>query len=359
MKFSLKQHSIFWVGYLIWEVSQGVGSYLMGDSPFEMGVIIMFTKSALVTTVIKIALAYLLLFAVLKPAVIGKRKSFFIIALSFLSILLALFLYRTAAFYYILPYLYELDMSKRSFINISALVTILLDIVTPVFALIIYELFRFTRKTRDNAIKMEQEKLKSELSFLKAQINPHFLFNVLSTIHALTRNESPHAANVTVKLSNIMRFMLYEATNKEISIQDEVKILEDYIDLERTRFKHKLDVEFVKEIADNSQKIAPLILLPFLENAFKHGAGESRFNSFIKMNLQVKENLLLFTVVNSLETIPANHENFGGIGLTNVKRRLDLLYPSYELNLQPSDFNFSVTLKIKLSENDNSVLFGN
>lgn len=358
MKFSLKQHSIFWVVYLIWEVSQGVGSYLMGESPLEMGVVKMYTYSALLTTIIKVALAYFLLFAVLIPAVTGKRKSFFIVVVSFLSVLLAIFLYRVVAFYYILPYLYEVDMSKRTFFNFSALVNALLDTVTPVFALIIYELFRFTRKARENAIKLEREKLKSELSFLKVQINPHFLFNVLSTIHALTRNESSQAANVTLKLSNIMRFMLYEATNKAIEIKEEVMILEDYIDLEHTRFKHKLNVEFVKNIDDSTQKIAPLILLPFVENAFKHGTGESRFNSYIKMHLEVNESNLLFTVDNSVETISAKHKT-SGIGLTNVKRRLELLYPSHELNFKSSDSSFSVTLKINLSENDNSVLFGN
>ncbi|MBK8090224.1 MAG: histidine kinase [Chitinophagaceae bacterium] len=219
-------------------------------------------------------------------------------------------------------------------------------------------MFRYSKSTKEKESKLEKEKLKTELNYLKAQINPHFLFNVLSTVHALTRHQAPEAANVVVKLSQLMRFMLFEARNKQVSIEDEVKVLEDYIELQQIRFKQKLTVNFTKSMDDESQKIAPLILLPFVENAFKHGASESRFQSFIHIQLRVEKEKLNFVVENSYE--PAEDVIIKtGIGLANVKRQLELIYPGHILKIEKQENIFKTALTINLTSNEEIGVFDN
>lgn len=141
--------------------------------------------------------------------------------------------------------------------------------------------------------------------------------------------------------------MLFEAKRKSIGIAEEIKILEDYIELEKVRFSNKLTIKFEKDIDDEALQITPLVLLPFVENAFKHGPGESRFQSYIQISLIIKNGLLEFKVENSVEE--SDHNDDGThIGLENIKRRLELVYPGYELTLVREEKVFTAALKFKL-----------
>ena len=207
-----------------------------------------------------------------------------------------------------------------------------------------------TAQQKEQALK--KEKLESELNFLKAQTNPHFLFNTLNNLYGLARRNDKNTAPSIMKLSNIMRYILYECNAPTIPIESEVKIIEDYIQLELLRYDDRLKVNFDQSVEDWQQEVAPLILLPFVENAFKHGASETRFDTFIDIHLQLSTQQLEFTIKNSRE----NSEETSlveGIGLKNVQRQLDLVYgKNYSLEINPDDNVFFVKLLINLKHHD-------
>ena len=195
--------------------------------------------------------------------------------------------------------------------------------------------------------RLVQEKLESELQFLRAQTNPHFLFNTLNNIYALARRESPQAAAVLLRLSKLLRFMLYECSNPTISLADEVKVIHDYLELEKLRYNDRLEVNYREDIDQPNQPIAPLLLLPFIENAFKHGASENRFFTHIDIQLSVKKGQLDFRIENDKE--PENVPSANGLGLHNVQRQLELLYPQkHQLSIDRQKNIFIVHLQINL-----------
>ena len=141
--------------------------------------------------------------------------------------------------------------------------------------------------------------------------------------------------------------MLYETKNKQIRISDEIRILDDYIELEKLRYNDRLTISFLREIDNENEPIAPLILIPFVENAFKHGASESRFESFINLEMTLHEGVLEFTIENTKEQ-GAKRLNDENIGLTNVRRQLELLYKEHEVSIKCEDRVFKVFLRINL-----------
>lgn len=301
--------------------------------------------------VTKLFLFYFSFTYILRPLLLAHTRPGTSILRFILITIVVLFIQRCIVIYLIFPGVYHMDMAKVSFYNISGLVFTLFDLLVPVCLLSIYELFQYSRVSKDRAATLEKEKLTSELNFLKAQVNPHFLFNVLGTIHALSRNSAPEAADVTIKLSQLMRFILYEAKATKVPVSKEVKIIEDYIDLEQVRFRNKLTVNFIKDIDDYHQMIAPLILLPFVENSFKHGSAENLKDSFVHIHLSLSGGSFLFTIENSVEE-PVQHEKSSQIGLSNVKRQLELIYPQHELLIEKRATSFYVMIKFNLMQDE-------
>ncbi len=355
MKISPRHHLLFWIGYIIWDLIQIKMSFSGGNFPKMNIGLGHYAFSAAVDFISKFILYYLLFFFTVKPLFHNKKNLGLPLVLGILFTIMALFLQRALNFYFLFPVVFDYNMEGRKFFNISALVITLFDILVPVCLLLIIELYRYTRQAREKVAQLEKEKLKSELSFLKAQINPHFLFNVLSTVHALSRHKAPEAANVVIKLSEIMRFMLFDVKNRTITLAEEKKFLEDFIELEKIRFQQKLSVDFISDIDNPNQMIAPMILLPFVENAFKHGAAESRFHSFVHIYIKVKNKNLIFNVENSVEL--SNPKDYhSGIGLNNVRRQLELLYPGHELKVEERDQSFFVSLRLNLNAYEEVIL---
>ncbi|MBK8496881.1 MAG: histidine kinase [Chitinophagaceae bacterium] len=166
-------------------------------------------------------------------------------------------------------------------------------------------------------------------------------------MYALARKKSDATADVVMKLSKLLRFMLYESQKQYISISDEIHVLDDYIELEKIRYDKKLQLNFTRSMDNETHPIAPLILLPFVENAFKHGASESRFGSYITIDLKLQNSILYFRIENSKseEHVNIKSEN---IGLNNIRRQLELLYPEHVLEIETSGNSFVVSLKINL-----------
>ena len=205
-----------------------------------------------------------------------------------------------------------------------------------------------------NYIKLKQaeqqlriEKQAAELNYLRSQTNPHFLFNTLNNIYSLARDKSDLAPESILRLSKILRFMLYETGGAYISIEQEMKIIDDYIALEKLRYDDGLRLNFKTDIEDMRQALPPLLLIPLVENAFKHGVSETRDQPFVDIYLSVNKRQLLFVVKNSAETFTGMVKE--NIGLSNLRRQLELLYTGFDLSVLPGESMFTATLKINLA----------
>ncbi len=204
-------------------------------------------------------------------------------------------------------------------------------------------------RLRQAAQQLRLEKQEAELNYLKSQTNPHFLFNTLNNIYSLARDKSDLAPESILRLSKILRFMLYEAGGAYIAIEQELKILEDYIALEKLRYDESLQINFNHDIENMKQAIPPLLLIPLVENAFKHGVSETRGRPFVDIHLSIKNRQLLFYVKNSSETDTGAETVKENIGLSNLRRQLELLYKDYDLTVRQEKSTFIATLKINLA----------
>jgi LytS/YehU family sensor histidine kinase len=165
----------------------------------------------------------------------------------------------------------------------------------------------------------------------------------------LARDKSDLAPESILRLSKILRFMLYETSGAYIAIEQELKIINDYIDLEKLRYDESLRINFNNDIEEMKQALPPLLLIPLVENAFKHGVSETRGHPFVDIHLSVKNRLLLFIVKNSSEAFPEDRRVKENIGLSNLRRQLELLYKDFNLSVQQSESVFTATLKINLA----------
>jgi LytS/YehU family sensor histidine kinase len=194
---------------------------------------------------------------------------------------------------------------------------------------------------------MESKKVKAELSLLKSQINPHFFFNTLNNLYGLTVEKSDDAPDVVLKLSEMMRYTIYMGKEDVVPLKEEITFLQNYIDLHKLRYHENIDIQFETTLTKEYQ-IAPLLFIIALENAFKHGAEKLTKNAYIYLSMKDIEDCLEFTIENNFDK---NYkETTPGIGLNNLKERLELLYPKkHLLTIDKFDSVYKLSLKIDLS----------
>ena len=213
------------------------------------------------------------------------------------------------------------------------------------------KLLSFWYKQKQQTIEAQQQRTQAELEMLKNQLHPHFLFNTLNNLYAYTLERSPKAPEIVLKLSALLRFMIYESNARFISLNEEIDLLRHYIELEQLRYGDRLDISFVIHGKTNNYQIAPLLLLPLLENAFKHGTSKQIDQCWISLNLSVTDDVMYFKLVNSMDK---DHDTgqykTGGLGLNNVIRRLELLYDGqfkFEKLMQDEVYivNLDITLR--------------
>lgn len=194
----------------------------------------------------------------------------------------------------------------------------------------------------------EKERLSTELSYLKAQINPHFLFNTLNSIYSLAITKSDETAEAVVKLSEMMRYVTTESENDFVSLEKEVSYIKNYIDLQKLRLGDTVDVKFSMEGLPKFKLITPLLLIPFVENAFKYGVNPEE-ESFIVIHIAIRENELEMEVTNKKVRIDFSKESHSGHGIENVRRRLDFTYPGkHTLTIKDEPARYFVSLKLVL-----------
>ncbi len=202
---------------------------------------------------------------------------------------------------------------------------------------------------RKSAQQLRIEKQQAELNYLKSQTNPHFLFNTLNNIYSLARDKSDLAPESILRLSKILRFMLYETSGDYIHIEQEIKIMDDYIALEKLRYDETLQINFTHDIEDMKQPLPPLLLIPLVENAFKHGVSETMNRPFVDIRLSLRQQILEFYVKNSTDKFADDLNIYEKIGLSNLRRQLELLYRDYHLSVVHEQSEFSAVLKINLA----------
>lgn len=211
------------------------------------------------------------------------------------------------------------------------------------------EATRHANQKEKEAIRSDKEKLETELKFLKSQINPHFLFNVLNNIYTLSVIKSEKTPDSLLQLSNLLRYMLYDSNEAFVPIKQEVEYLKNYVELYRLKDSRGLNISMSLDESRTEIRIAPLLFIPFLENAFKHSKVEDLNKGFVKAELKTGEYTVEFTVENSIPENDIKKDTVGGIGLTNIQKRLALIYPDrHELKIERSENRFRIYLRIQL-----------
>lgn len=198
--------------------------------------------------------------------------------------------------------------------------------------------------------KEENKRIKAELDLLKSYINPHFLFNTLNNIYSLILDKDDKAAEVVLKLSGLMRYILDSSKQKFVTLNEECDFIRNYISLEEIRLYDRCKIEFNIEGNSNSKKIAPMMLIPFIENCFKHGIGANVNNNNILINIKIIENKMILVTENSIVLNNSKiSKKQGRTGLENIKRRLDLIYPNmHSLDITENEQFFKIQLSIDL-----------
>lgn len=312
-------------------------------------------NTQLILLPLRIIVAYFTIYIILYKYLFNK-KVFQAIFLLISSMVIAL-LVRRVIVYYILYGLniYPQPPEDPDFFNLLYILHYSISIYTVVTIAAIITLAREWFNKEKIRMETVQQKLRAELKYLKAQIHPHFLFNTINNIYSLALDKSEKTPGALLKLSELLNYIIYESNTDVISLEKEIDNLSVFIDLEKIRYDDKLDLQFKYSVKTKNITIPPLLLLPFVENSFKHGASESISNSWIHISLNEENKKLTFKVENSVDRdTEVFEEEKEGIGLNNVRRRLELLFKDkYELKTLHSPESYLVVLKINLDNEQN------
>lgn len=242
----------------------------------------------------------------------------------------------------------EETSADRLFLSSKWKVMILLTGAMLVSTLLHYR--KRTEEMEEQRVSMLQEKVQLELNFLRSQINPHFLFNALNNIYSMVYMGDKNAADSVLTLSEMLRYVTYGSKENRISLNEEINYLENYIEFQRYSHEKEINVTFDKEISPESIFIAPMLLQPFVENAFKYSGIGIEENAFVNFKLIADARHLQFIAHNSKRSVKREQKHIKGIGIDNVRKRLDLIYPSqYTLDIDEEDNYFNLELTIQIA----------
>ncbi|MDD4645612.1 MAG: histidine kinase [Bacteroidales bacterium] len=335
-------HAGFWVAYLLVNVITAV-KYYPDRSLLSL------ILQPLLTLPVDVLATYFTAYGLFNWFLFKRKYLFF-----------AITLLGSAALFIILQWVilhyitYPVFFPKRTYIYTFAKINwfnSFTNIYLVVAVVSVIRLLKISFGQQENARALDREKTEAELKFLKSQIHPHFLFNTLNNLYALTLDKSDKAPEVVLKLSDLLNYMLYECNESYVLVNKEIQMLENYLSLERIRYGEQLDLNFQVTGEVAGKQLAPMLLLPFVENAFKHGVSKLRKEAHVNISLEINGNIMDFSVKNSCSVLP-DQDISGyteGIGLKNVQRRLELLYPDkHRLMIGQTDNEFSISLNIIL-----------
>ena len=342
-KYRLWSHVLFWVGYLLF--------FTILDASFYDDYWKAFLK--VVTTMpIKMAATYLTLYVFI-PNLLDRKKYASFAGLFLLMGVIFGYIARSLLHIYWVPtYVPDYDYAEYPLTHLGKAAGNMISVYTVVFAASAIKLLKRNYQNEKITEQLNKEKLDAELKFLKSQIHPHFLFNTLNNLYALTLQHSPKSSEVVLKLSNLLDYMLYECNVKFIPLRKEISQIKNIIELERLRYGERLMVSFTASGDIKNKQVPPLLMLPFIENAFKHGVSKKMEESFVSIDINVKKDELILRVENSkVDDDPQQDADYTkGIGLRNVRRRLELIYgQSYHLQVFNEEEVFMISLHIPLN----------
>jgi sensor histidine kinase YesM len=330
------QHSLFWFVHVVFYATLW-GSFQENYQQTFIEELIFLPGEMLLT--------YFVLYHLLPRYILtGRYATFSIIFLA--SSFAVGILQRYIAFQIDYP-LYYPEALKDSFLYFPKIIKLFVGIYPVVFTALTIKLLKYWYANQQAQQILTKEKLEAELKFLKTQIHPHFLFNTLNNLYALTLKKSEKAPEMVLKLSELINYMLYECTADEVPLAKEIKFIQNYISIEKMRYGDKLEVDIRSSGEIGTSSIAPMIILPFVENCFKHGASEELQQGWVTVQIEASADTILIKVENSKSNNENNHHGTG-IGIQNVKRRLSLLYPErHELKILDGKETFLVILTIQ------------
>ncbi len=279
------------------------------------------------------------------PTILLKNKLVKFIALAFVAIVMFFYIQLLLTLFLVVKSLY---IENRLFPEMIDVVMLFFNMFFVVFVAIAIKFYKRWNEKDFREQQVQKEKVEAELQMLKTQINPHFLFNTLNSIYVLAMKKSEQTANVVMKLSDILDYILYRIDAPKIDISSEIRIIENYIELERIRFTERVNLKFTSNFKSKNFQIPPMLIIPFIENAFKHGVAKSIDKSWLNITIEETDHMLHIVVSNSKRQNTIKSE-VGGIGLLNVKKRLDLLFgDGYILDISEKNNRFDVHLSIPL-----------
>lgn len=339
-------HLLFWVG--VWFFYVYFFSYNSTDADFVTWFSTFLIPVTMVTT-------YFVVYFLIPKYLLQKKYLLFALY-SVYTVIISTWLILMTIFASLL-FLSNLNIEKmppmsRNYIFVLILVYLVVLLVS--FINLLSHNFETESKNKalQNKILETQLQIKNqELQYLKKQIHPHFLFNTLNTIYGLALKQSKNTTDIILKLSNLLDYILYQVNEPKVSLNKEINHLQEYIDLERIRFQDTLRIEFKSDDYDDGKLIPPMLLIPFVENAFKHGNLINGYLS-VHIDIQIKKNSLKFFIKNTVK-MDAQHDHKAGIGLENIKKRLDLIYPNtYTLDISLVEDWYLVELYIENINNN-------
>ncbi len=327
-------HSIFWiVGFII----------LLSFENFEKGFFFHFTNALLKTAILGGMIYYNYYYLITNY--LTKDRFFTYCALLLLSVVIITPLSNILFFFK-----YSKYPAWQNALAANQNVFFLINITIVGASTVVKIILDWVKHQRERT-ELQTQTMQSELRFLKSQINPHFLFNTLNNLYALTLKKSDKAPEIVIKLSEMMRYMLYECNEKRVPLSKEVNYIQNYLDLEALRQGKEVEINFDVYGEVGNQTIAPLMFIPFLENSFKHGLNHHINQGYVDIRLDVETAAVRLRIENSKpDSVPLpEHPRSGGIGLVNVRRRLNILYPEqYELKVENEPNSYAVDLKLNL-----------
>lgn len=332
----LFSHILFWLSYVVFHAALW-GSY---KGEWKLAFIDQF-----IYLPVKIVITYYTIYVLLPKYVLkGKWLSFAFLLMA--SALTGGTFYRLITYYIEYPLFYPKYLNEPV-LQIFKIFKGIVQIYPVVFLATTIKILKHWYVNQQDKQILAHEKLEAELKFLKTQIHPHFLFNTLNNLYALTLKKSDYAPEVVLKLSELINYMLYECNAPKVPLDNELNFIKNYIEIERMRHGDDLDIKAMITGDTSGVYVAPMIILPFLENSFKHGVNEELDKSWVYLDLSIIENTLKLSIENSKSETQRLDDHEHGIGLKNVKRRLDLLYrDDYRLDIIDGAKTFTVMMEI-------------
>lgn len=343
-------HFVFWIVFVL------MGSFIFSyqqNFPYQF-----FLLNFLVHLPLFMLFTYGVIYFVVPRFLLKQKYWHFFVILILSTSIAALLRAIVSRYVYFALFIPEI-LYPNEWINVDIFFINVFWMIGPTIVFAMFKYYRDWLNSQALANESERKQLVSELQVLKAQLNPHFLFNTFNNLYVLALQKSDKTPEIISKISDLFHYVLYECNSEEISVEKEIKLISDYIQLEQLRYSDRLSISFKKEIDNPECLIPPMMLYTFVENCFKHGCSNDLGSPWIKLLIRVKGNRFEFEASNSIPNATSTSDEIvEGVGLSNIKRRLKLIYPKdhvLEINRKANEFH----IRLEISKDCNQRLAAN